>query len=45
MNYTLLMKNGQVMKFYILSVAEMYQTIYGGVILNENEKPVLRLVA
>ena len=45
MKYSLILKNGQVMKFFILSVAEMYQSIYGGVVLNENEKPVLRLVA
>lgn len=44
MNYTLILKNGQQMKFYIESVAQMYQTIYGGVLLN-NDRPVLKLVA
>jgi hypothetical protein len=41
-NYTLIMKDRQ-MKFYILSVAEMYQRIYGGILL-DNGRPQLRLV-
>jgi hypothetical protein len=43
MEYTLIMKNGREMNFYLLSVAEMYQTIYGGVLL-KNNRPYLRLV-
>ena len=43
MNYTLIMSNGRRMQFYLRSVAEMYQTINGGLIL-ENGKPMLKLV-
>jgi len=43
MPYTLIMKDRQ-MGFYILDVAEMYQRIYGGVLLNNNRRPLLRLV-
>jgi hypothetical protein len=44
MQFTLIMKNGQQMQFYIESVAEMYQTIYGGVLLKNNGRPHLKLV-
>ncbi len=44
MNYTLIMPNGRRMQFYLKSVAEMYQTLNGGFLLEHN-KPVLRLVA
>lgn len=43
MPYTLILKDRQ-MKFYILAVAEMYQQIYGGVLLKDNGRPVLKLV-
>jgi hypothetical protein len=42
MPYTLILKDRQ-MKFYILAVAEMYQGIYGGILLN-NDRPLLKLV-
>jgi hypothetical protein len=41
--YTLIMKNGKQMQFYVLSLAETYQTIYGGVLL-KNNRPMLALV-
>jgi len=44
MEYTLITKNGRQMKFYIESVAEMYQRIYGGVLLKNNGQPLLKLV-
>jgi hypothetical protein len=44
MEHTLIMKNGRQMKFYIESVAEMYQRIYGGVLLKNNGEPLLKLV-
>ena len=43
MPYTLILKDRQ-MKFYILAVAEMYQQIYGGVLLKDNGRPMLKLV-
>jgi hypothetical protein len=30
MKYTLTLANGRVLPFYLLSVAKMYQQIYGG---------------
>ncbi len=44
MEYTLIMKNGRRMQFYVESVAEMYQRIYGGVLLKNNGQPHLKLV-
>lgn len=41
MNYTLILPNGQEMKFYLREVAEMYQTINGGRIVGP---PCLKLV-
>lgn len=45
MEYTLIMPTGRRMQFYVESVAEMYQRIYGGVLLKNNGKPCLKLVA
>jgi hypothetical protein len=44
MEYTLIMKSGRQMKFYVLAVAEMYQQIHGGVLLENNGRPLLKLV-
>lgn len=44
MQYTLVRPNREPMKFYVRELAEMYQSIYGGVLLN-NDKPALKLVA
>jgi hypothetical protein len=44
MEYTLIMPTGRRMQFYMASVAEMYQQIYGGVLLKNNGQPVLKLV-
>jgi hypothetical protein len=33
MTYTLITKQGQVRQFFVLAVAELYQTIYGGVVI------------
>ena len=41
MNYTLIKPDGTEMKFYIRSVAELYQAINGGRIVG---KPELKLV-
>lgn len=35
MQYTLLTKNGKVMQFFVKAVAELYQTIYGGVVITQ----------
>ena len=35
MPYTLITENGKVMQFFIQSVAELYQTIYGGVVVTQ----------
>lgn len=43
MPYTLILKNGSQMKFYVESVAELYQQLHGGVLL-KNNRPRLRLV-
>jgi hypothetical protein len=43
MDYTLVKPNGQEMKFYLLEIAELYQTIDGGRILYKG-RPLLRLV-
>ncbi len=45
MEYTLIKPSGQRMQFYLESVAEMYQRIYGGVLLKNNGEPCLKLVA
>ena len=33
MNYTLIRKDGKVMTFFLLAVAEQYQLAYGGVLV------------
>ena len=43
MEYSLIKPNGTEMKFYLLEMAEMYQTIYGGRILFRG-RPMLKLV-
>ena len=35
MSYTLITKQGKIMQFYIKSVAELYQTINGGVVITQ----------
>lgn len=35
MRYTLLTRRGTIMRFYILACAMAYQTVYGGVIIDE----------
>ena len=46
MNYTLIKPNGDTMKFYLRSVAELYQQIHGGRIVGVPElKLVDRLAA
>jgi hypothetical protein len=35
MNYTLITDAGKVMQFYILEVAELYQSIHGGVVFTQ----------
>lgn len=44
MEYTLIKPSGERMQFYVEAVAEMYQQIYGGVLLKRNGQPVLKLV-
>ena len=43
MRYTLVRPNREPMKFYIRELAEVYQSIYGGILL-DGKKPALRLV-
>ena len=35
MQYTLITRKGRVMQFYILAVAELYQSIEGGVVITQ----------
>jgi len=35
MNYTLITKTGRIMTFYIEGVANLYQSIYGGVVITQ----------
>ena len=35
MQYTLITSTGQVMQFYIQAVADLYQTINGGVVITQ----------
>lgn len=35
MQYTLITKTGKIMQFYVLSVAELYQSINGGVVFTQ----------
>jgi hypothetical protein len=34
MKYTLITKDGQIMQFYVKAVADMYQTLRGGVVIS-----------
>lgn len=43
MQYTLIKPNGTKMDFYLQSMAELYQSIYGGVILYKG-RPMLKVV-
>ncbi len=36
MNYVLITPNGRVMTFYILEVAQTYQTAYGGTLIDNS---------
>ena len=36
MKYVLITKLGQIMPFYILKVAELYLSLYGGTIIDNN---------
>jgi len=42
MNYTLLTANGSIKQFYVKSVADLYQSLYGGVVFTSQ---VLDMVA
>ncbi len=44
MEYTLIKPSGERMQFYVESVGELYQRIYGGVLLKNNGQPLLKLV-
>jgi len=35
MSYTLITRNGSIMQFHIKSVAELYQSINGGVVITQ----------
>ena len=35
MKYTLITANGSIQQFYVKSVADLYQTIYGGVVFTQ----------
>ena len=35
MQYTLITKQGTIMQFYVKAVADMYQTINGGVVITQ----------
>ena len=35
MNYTLITKQGKVMTFYVKSVADLYQSLHGGVVITQ----------
>ena len=35
MKYTLIMSNGKIMQFYVKAVAELYQSINGGVVVTQ----------
>jgi hypothetical protein len=35
MNYTLITRDGQLMRFYLLGVARLYQELYGGKIITD----------
>lgn len=35
MQFTLITKQGRIMQFFIKSVAELYQSLYGGVVVTQ----------
>lgn len=35
MEYTLITRNGRIMQFYVKSVAELYQSLNGGVVFSQ----------
>ena len=35
MKYTVITKSGRVMQFYVQHVAELYESIYGGVLIKD----------
>jgi hypothetical protein len=35
MSYTLITRNGTIMQFYVKSVAELYQSLNGGVVFSQ----------
>jgi len=35
MNYTLITSQGKIMQFYVKSVADLYQTLNGGVVITQ----------
>lgn len=37
MTYTLLTANGSIKQFYVKSVADLYQRLYGGVVFSSQE--------
>ena len=41
MQYTLITKAGKVMQFFILDVANLYQTLYGGVVIPQQMLPTI----
>lgn len=43
MDYTLVLPNGKTMEFYLQEIAELYQRLYGGILLKKG-RPALRLV-
>ena len=36
MEYTLITRKGNICRFYVREVAELYQTVYGGVIVTKD---------
>lgn len=36
MTYTLITKQGKILQFFVLAVAELYCTIYGGVVVTND---------
>ena len=35
MKYSLITKNGRIMQFYVLEVAQLYQSLEGGVVITQ----------
>jgi hypothetical protein len=36
MRFTLITKNGNIMQFYVESIANLYRNLYGGVVFTQN---------